>query len=112
MTNTRMNGDLEELWYRWLDRIDYLHTDPYGYLRDMYDRYGLQYPSCLSKLTDKSPALSTRDIDIDLNTGKYTNEYDIYSRTNFNDAIMTQDIKQSNNRHYRKSNNLCCFGKQ
>ena len=45
MTNTSLNGDLEDRWYQWLERIDYLHTDPYGYIRKMYDRYHLPYPS-------------------------------------------------------------------
>ena len=64
MANTRMNGDLEELWYHWLDRVDYLHEDPYGYIRAMFDRYNLPYPKYLNKQKDTSQSHANKQANV------------------------------------------------
>lgn len=44
LTNTHINGDLEQTWELWLDRVLYLREDPDGYIKEQCDRYNMPYP--------------------------------------------------------------------
>lgn len=44
LTNTRLNGDLEDTWVRWIERVVYLKEDPYGCIRAQFDEYHIPYP--------------------------------------------------------------------
>ncbi|WAR03484.1 hypothetical protein MAR_010042, partial [Mya arenaria] len=44
MTTTCFNGNLEETWARWVERVDYIFADPYRYIRAQFDAVCLPYP--------------------------------------------------------------------
>ena len=122
-----MNGDLEELWYRWLERIEYLHEDPYGYLRALYDRYKLPYPSYLRTTRDdtvenlivsskdvKSSKLALRSIQEVSEETKIQNVFSgtrrggKYAKENLEDVNENQEKTLNKNKHNNNVIKLCC----
>ena len=121
MTNTPLNGDLEDRWYQWLDRVDYLHTDPYGYIRKVFDRYQLPYPSYLREIEE---VVDEEAVGVTVNTvaGVVTNRDDFKKRksktkrkgsryivaTDFDTIDEMEEMDAVRNKRNNKRRNLCC----
>ncbi|XP_060599462.1 uncharacterized protein LOC132753066 [Ruditapes philippinarum] len=54
LTNTHINGDIEQTWKAWLERILYLKEDPDGYIRAQCEQYEIPYPDYYV-IYEKSP---------------------------------------------------------
>ena len=120
MTNTTANGDLDDLWYQWLERIDYLHTDPYGFIRHMLDHYRLPYPSYLRNIEEKSDedvlvsdhgikvALTNRDNDYKQRVTKKRKGSKYVIRTDLDTIDKVEEMEIVGNKINKKGRNLFC----